>query len=128
MNLKQEIMIKKIDINKVIISGIVLSVIIFSIVKSNFQGEKIDEINKRGIEIVTKFAYFKKYPKSKSYFFEFYYLNNKLTEEIGRAPKGFIYNTGKYYRAKYLPKYPDLLIIKFDEEVTDEQEIKKAGF
>lgn len=121
-------MIKKIDINKVIIFGIILSVIIFSIVKSNLQGKKIDEINKRGIEIVAKFVYFKEYTKRRSCFFEFYYENNKLVYDEGRAPKGFIYNTGKYYRAKYLPKYPDLLIIKFDEEVTDEQEIKKAGF
>ncbi len=97
---------------------------IFSLVSIS----KNKEIDAKGIELVAKFTYYKKYPKSKSYFFEFYYLNSKKVLERSRAPEGFIYNVGKYYKIKYLPKYPDSFVVDFEKEVTNEEEILKAGF
>jgi hypothetical protein len=128
MILKQEIMIKKIDYNKKVIYSIIIVVMALALIISYFQSKKIDEINKSGFDLIAKFTYYKKYPKSKSYYFEYYYLNSKKVYEEVRAPNGFILNVGKFYRIKYLPKYPDLLVINFDKEVTDKEEILKAGF
>lgn len=121
-------MIKKVDFNKKIIYSIIVGVIVIALVITYFQRKKIEEINKFGFELIAKFSFYKKYPKSKSYYFEYYYLNSKKVYEAGRAPDGFILNVGKFYRIKYLPKYPDLLVINFDKEVTDKEEILKAGF
>ncbi len=113
--------------NKITIS-IILIVLFFISIFAFFQRKKFVEIDKNGIQLVAKFTYYKKYPKSKSYFFEFHYLNNIKEIELGRAPEGFIYKVGKYYKIKYLPKYPDLMIVDFEKEVTDNKEILKAGF
>ena len=47
---------------------------------------------------------------------------------IIRAPMGFSKNIGKFYYVKYLPKYPDLIIVNFNEEITDTKAILEAGF
>lgn len=106
----------------------ILIVLFFILIFARVSFLKNKEIEKNGIELIAKFTHYKNYPKSKSYFFEFYYLNKKKVMDRGRAPKGFIYNVGKYYKIKYLPKYPNLFIVDFDKEVTNEEEILKAGF
>lgn len=89
---------------------------------------KFKEIDKKGLVTISKFCRIIRYPKSKDYEFCFYINKQKTTCTIPKIPNGFSSNVGKFYRIKYLEKYPDLIIVKFDEEVRDTTEILKAGF
>lgn len=88
----------------------------------------LKEIEKSGSILVSKFSNIERYPKSRDYFFEFYYNYKKNKCHANRVPDGFSNNVGKFYKLKYLDEYPNLIIVKFDEEVTDTTEILKAGF
>lgn len=88
----------------------------------------LKEIEKSGNILVSKFTKIERYPKSRDYFFEFYYNFKKTKDYVKEVPDGFQKNLGKFYRIKYLNKYPDLIIVKFEEEVTDTTEILNAGF
>lgn len=89
---------------------------------------RFKEIEKSGNLIVGKFTDIERYPKSRDYFFEFYYNYKRNRCRVGIVPEGFYNNIGKFYKIKYLDKYPDLILIKFDEEVTDTTEILRSGF
>jgi hypothetical protein len=88
----------------------------------------LKEIEKSGILIVSKFTNIERFPKSRDYFFEFYYNNLKKRCRVGKVPEGFYNNVGKFYRIKYLEEYPDLIVVEFNQEVTDTTEILRAGF
>ena len=95
---------------------------------SNKSKNNLSIIEERGNIVTAKFLELKRYPKTKNYIFSFY-INSKLkTNYIIDAPKDFSSNVGKFYRIKYLEEYPDLIIVKFDQEVTDTSEILNAGF
>ena len=78
--------------------------------------------------LIGKFVSYKSYPKSSRSYFIYYLNGEKHREGSGRAPAGFRENIGKFYKMKYLDKYPDAIHPLYDQEVTDTAEILKAGF
>ena len=106
--------------------SIVVCLIIFGVwvnAKCNLK-----EIEESGENHVAKFVNIKKFVKSRDYNFLFYDSSVKKMVSVSRLPDDFYLNVGKFYYLKYLDKYPDLIIVNFDEEVTDTTEILKAGF
>ena len=108
--------------------SIIASVFLYISIGLYFSRNELKEIQNGGFKIIAKFKGFKKYPKSIDYSFEFYFQNIKKTIITTKAPEGFFRNTSKFYRLKYLDKYPDLIIVEFKDEVTDTTEILNAGF
>lgn len=86
------------------------------------------EIDSKGEIIIGKFVSYESYPKSSNSFFIFYTNGVKRRESSGTAPFGFRYNIGKFYKIKYLDKYPNAIHPLYDQEVTDTIELLKAGF
>ena len=86
------------------------------------------EIEKSTLVFTSKFSKVENNPRSKYYFFEFFYNNEKKECFVNRAPFGFVNKLGKFYNLKYLNKYPDLIIVNFEKEIIDTTEILKAGF
>lgn len=118
---------KILDINNVIIGAIILTVSFF-IIRNSYQSFFIwKEIEEEGSFVIAKFSHYKKYPKSINYFFKFKYNDSLYVNDITRAPDGFYKNIGKFYKIKYLPKYPNLIKVYFEQEVKDKEEIKMAG-
>ena len=125
---RMEINTNRFDINKVVIWTFITSVILYIGVSTYLGRNVMKEIEIRGHSQIANFYYYKSYPKSKNYYFVFYYLGYKKKCDIIRAPMGFSKNIGKFYYVKYLPKYPDLIIVNFNEEITDTKAILEAGF
>lgn len=111
--------------NLIIYIGVII--LIFT-VNFFYQKNKRSEVEKFGVDLIARFVYYKKFPKVSNYYFEFYYNKNKIKYIESRAPVGFHKNLGKYYKVKYLPKYPNLILVDFEREITSEKEIKNAGF
>lgn len=103
---------------------------IFSLILyTTISGKKTyGEIEKLGNTIIVKFSEIEKFPTKNSYFFYFYLNQSKKTVMKKKVPNGFFSKKGSFFYAKYLDKYPDLIIIKFEEEVTDSLAIMNAGF
>lgn len=94
----------------------------------NQKSLKIEEIRKNGIETIAEFNYIKKFPKREDYFFDYFLNDKKITVVVENIPEGFSSNLGKFYRIKYMEKYPNLIVVKFNQEVSDTTEIINAGF
>ena len=62
-------MFKKLDYEKKATYGFILSIIIAIVIYAYFQTKKFDQIEANGIEFVAKFTRYKRYPKSKTYYF-----------------------------------------------------------
>ncbi len=88
----------------------------------------LKEIEESGENHLAKFVNIKKFVKSRDYNFLFYDSSVKKTVSVSRVPADFYHNVGKFYYIKYLDKYPELIIVMFDQQVTDTTEILKAGF
>jgi len=96
-----------------------------------YQGEiERKEIDKNGIKTIGKFVGIKNYPKRKTHHFQYYIGNKKVENYIQNVPKGYSCKCkiGKFYSLKYSEKYDDLIIVSFDEEITDTIKILNAGF
>lgn len=88
-----------------------------------------NEIDVKGRIIIGKLVNRDKWGKYKRNYFVFYINNQKKKcfESYMRPPNS--YNSiGKFYKIKYLDKYPDAIHPLFDQEVTDTIELLKAGF
>lgn len=106
-------------------------VLFFSIclmVYAKFCFDKNREIEKSGTVIVSKLISSKKYVKTRDYFFLFFWNGKEKIISQTRLPIGFHKNIGKYYKIKYLPKYPDLMVVYPEKEVINKDEILEAGF
>ena len=109
----------------------ILTVIIFIIIVALYavySKNKRDRIKQDGNNLIAKFIFIKKYVKSSDYFFNFYFKGIEKKCSVTVVPNNFSKNIGKFYYVKYLPKYPDLIIVNFNEEITDTKAILEAGF
>jgi hypothetical protein len=93
----------------------------------NFYSRKY-YIDKYGEIIIGKYVARDKWGKVRSDYFIYYVDNKKHRANTGDSPAGFRENIGKFYRIKYLDKYPEVIHSLFDKEVTDTAEILEAGF
>jgi len=102
---------------------IFLTILICRSYYMNYQIEKYGQI------IIGKYVSHKSYPKSQENYF-IYYINAKRVKNyaIDNISPDFKHNIGKFYKIKYLDKYPDAIHPIYKEEVTDTIEILKAGF
>lgn len=93
--------------------------------------KRIDEIENSSTIYIGRFTHIYKVPKSSAdYFFRFYDGNFRIKNiRTGKnIPKGFANNLGKFYKLKYLSKYPDLIVVLYDQEVKDTSMLLKEGF
>lgn len=88
---------------------------------------KFNKIEKNGKIGIGKFVKYKRYPKSRNYFFEYYNGNKKIKDKLREAPDGFSKKMGKFFEIKYLDQYDDIMV-NYDKEITDTTLILKAGF
>jgi hypothetical protein len=93
----------------------------------NFYNRKYS-IEKDGKIIIGKYVYRDKWGKVRSDYFIYNVDDKKYRASSGDSPAGFRENIGKFYKIKYLDKYPDVIYPLYDQEVTDTSEILKAGF
>ena len=123
--MKNKIMdyLKKNKIGLIFIS-IVFLVISFFYIKVQL---KYSEINKNGIIGIGKFVEYKRYPKSRDYFFEYYKNGNKIRDLIKNPPGAFHKKLGSFFEIKYVEEYDDI-IVNYDKEITDTIAILNAGF
>lgn len=103
-------------------------ILCFIIVKTIIAKQKYKKLEEHGVYTIGKYVEYKRYPKSKNYYFEFYYLSKKIKAFEISAPPCFYKNIGKYYVLKYLHEEPEVFKVDFDKEVTDSTEIVNAGF
>lgn len=111
-------------ISKIIVISFFVT-LIFLIVYGSITGREIDT---KGRIIIGKFVSYKSYPKSSSSFFVYYINGVKFKESSGTAPAGFKSKIGKFYKIRYLDKYPGAIHPLYDQEVTDTAEILNSGF
>ena len=104
--------------------SIVFVLITFFSIKANL---KFSEINKNGIVGVGKFVEYKRYPKSRDYFFEYYKNGRKVRDYIINAPDAFHKKLGSFFEIKYVEEFDDI-IVNYDKEITDTVAILSAGF
>ncbi len=104
--------------------SIVFLVISFFYIKIQL---KYSEINKNGILGIGKFVEFKRYPKSRDYFFEYYKNGKKIRDLITNPPNAFHKKLGSFFEIKYVEEY-DNIIVNYDKEITDTVAILSAGF
>ena len=98
-----------------------------------------NQISKYGITTIAQFTSKDRKPKTTNFYFK-YFINNK---ELSTSNSGIDYsilNSQKetqiidslklngFYKAKYLPEYPNIIIVNPYKKVEDSIEIKKAGF
>ena len=74
---RMEINTNRFDINKVVIWTFITSVILYIGVSTYLGRNVMKEIEIRGHSQIANFYYYKSYPKSKNYYFVFYYLGDK---------------------------------------------------
>lgn len=104
--------------------GIVFFLVLPIYINAKF---KFSEIEKDGKIGIAKFVEYKRYPKTRDYYFEYYNKNKKIKDLIVNAPDGFSKKVGSFYEIKYLDKFDDI-IVNFDKEIKDTTLILKAGF
>lgn len=87
------------------------------------------QIENYGVTIIGKYVMQKNYPKTQENHF-IYYMNGKRIRDYSskNVSPDFKYNIGKFYKMKYLDKYPEAIHPLYDQEVTDTTEILNAGF
>lgn len=104
--------------------GIVFFLVLPIYINAKFKFSEIEKDEKIGI---AKFVEYKRYPKTRDYYFEYYNKNKKIKDLIVNAPDGFSKKVGRFYEIKYLDKFDDI-IVNFDKEIKDTTLILKAGF
>lgn len=107
----------------VFISFVFIIVFIFYI-KANI---KFTEINKNSKIGIGKFSEYKRYPKTRDYYFDYYNNGKKTRDLIKNPPDGFHKKLGRFFEIKYSEEYNDI-IVNFNKEITDTVAILKAGF
>lgn len=97
------------------------------------------KIKNDGREIVVQFTSKQELPK-RTYFYFTYFINNKKVETANSGIKYSITNSDKetkdidslkinrFYLAKYLPEYDDIIIVDPTKQITDTTRIFAAGF
>ncbi|WP_339835847.1 hypothetical protein [uncultured Flavobacterium sp.] len=104
--------------------SIVFIIVFIFYIKANF---KFIEINKNSKIGIGKFVEYKRYPKTRDYYFD-YYNNGKRTRDlIKNPPDGFHKKIGKFFEIKYSEKFNDI-IVNYEKQVTDTVAILEAGF
>ena len=104
--------------------SIVFIIVFIFYIKANF---KFIEINKNSKIGIGKFVEYKRYPKTRDYYFD-YYNNGKRTRDlIKNPPDGFHKKIGKFFEIKYSEKFNDI-IVNYEKQVIDTVAILKAGF
>ncbi|MBD3583914.1 hypothetical protein [Flavobacterium selenitireducens] len=100
-----------------------LSSLIFKTYKRKF------EIEDSGETIIGKYVLCKSYPKTGRHYFiiNINYKYYKLYSSKN-LPADFKNNIGKFYRIKYLRKYPDIIFPIFESAVIDTSVILNSGF
>ncbi len=85
--------------------SIVFIIVFIFYIKANF---KFIEINKNSKIGIGKFVEYKRYPKTRDYYFD-YYNNGKRTRDlIKNPPDGFHKKIGKFFEIKYSEKFNDI--------------------
>lgn len=104
--------------------SIVFIIVFIFYIKANF---KFIEINRNSKIGIGKFVEYKRYPKTRDYYFD-YYNNGKRTRDlIKNPPDGFHKKIGKFFEIKYSEKFNDI-IVNYEKQVTDTVAILEAGF
>ena len=87
------------------------------------------EIDDFGKTIIGKYVSHKSYPKTQNNYF-IYYINGQIFKNFSseNISSEFRKNIGKFYKIKYLDKYPEAIHPLYEQEVTDTAEILNAGF
>ncbi|RUT69903.1 hypothetical protein D0817_14915 [Flavobacterium cupreum] len=99
--------------------------LVFMIVRSYYINYQIEN---HGQIIISKYVSYKSFSKSQENYF-IYYINDKRVKNYASDnDSDFRQNIGKFYKIKYLSKYPDIIHPIYEEEVTDTTEILEAGF
>lgn len=114
--------------NKISKYLLILGLIFFIgfLVKGHYEGVDFRKNLKIGIG---KYTARRNYPKTSANFFVYYIKGKKYRHNVRRMPIEFYSNNlGKFYRIKYSEKYVDMIIVLFDQEVTDTVAILEAGF
>ena len=99
--------------------------LIYLIIAGNIEGSDID---KNGKIIIGKYVARDKWGKYRSNYFSYYVGKEKHKSGGGVGPIDFYKNIGKFYKIKYLDKYPEAIHPLYEQEVTDTAEILNAGF
>ena len=98
-----------------------------------------NQISKNGITIIAKFTSKEKKRKTTNFYFT-YFIDNKKYSTPNSGVNYSILNSEKetqaidslkldcFYLAKYLPKYPKIIIVNPSAEIKDSIKIKLAGF
>lgn len=111
-------------ISKILVIAFVLTVICLMI---NGYIKKWD-VEENGKESIGKYVLHDSWGKGETNYFIFHIDGKKYEGNGGRAPMGFKDNIGKFYRIIYSEKHKGTVQAFFDEEVTDTNQILKAGF
>ena len=109
--------------------GLIFTGVVFLIVLPIYINAKLkfNNIEKEGKIGIGKFVEYKRYPKTRDYYFEYYKKGNKIRDLIKNPPKGFHTKVGNFFEIKYTEKFDDI-IVNYDKEITDTIAILKAGF
>ncbi|HEX9981239.1 MAG TPA: hypothetical protein VGB50_11815 [Flavobacterium sp.] len=116
------------DINNWAIAAVLLLGFVIVVFGTYTSKQKMAEIEQSGTPLIAKFSHIKEFPKTVNHYFYFFYGQERINCDIISAPEGFSRNVGRFYRIKYLEKYPERIVVQFDEEVTDRNVILKSGF
>lgn len=90
--------------------------------------EERKDLEVNGLLTVGKFVEVEHRPKNNMYHFSYYINNTKHRAAIQNVPDGFYHDLGKFYRIKYAIENPEMIMVYFDNEVTDTVQLFEAGF
>jgi hypothetical protein len=110
--------------------GLILACMVFLLIIPYYINARIKlaDIEKNGRIGIAKFIEYKKFPKSREYFFEYFNGNKRIKTSVSNAPDGFFLKEGLFFKIKYLNKFEDLIIVNFNKEITDSSLIIEEGF
>lgn len=86
------------------------------------------EIQNSGKETIGKFIYYRRYPKTKTYYFKYFVDGKAYINSSGIESELFQKDIGKFYSLKYSKKDPNKIIIDITRAIQDSVEIQNAGF
>jgi hypothetical protein len=110
--------------------GLILTSIVFLVIIPFYFNARIKlaDIEKNGKIGIAKFVEYKRLPKTRTYFFEYFNGNKRIKTFKKNAPEGFSKKEGLFFEIKYLYEYEDLIIVNFNKEITDSSLIIDEGF
>jgi hypothetical protein len=92
-------------------------------------------VGKSNLYIITKFIRKNDLPKTTTFYFDYYFNNAKVTVTNSGINDSHLdikiidnMKINCFYLAKFEPKYPNVIIVNPEKQVTDTTEILKAGF